>query len=114
MKQVTTLLRQSSLNSTFTSEVLRMTLGLTLSGNAVKVVLAEEGVYLLQASAPEKVGLSEMHRHIRTLQELGCPFVAEKESMEERGIRDSVFPVTREDRSTIAAILGESDLVIGC
>ena len=114
MKQVTTLLRQSPFNSTFTSEVLRMTLGLTLSGNAVKVVLAEEGVYLLQTPAPEKIGLSEIHRHVQTLQELGCLFLADQESVEERSIRDSVFPVTFKNRSAIADVLAESDLVIGC
>jgi len=114
MKQVTILLRHSPLSRTFTSESLRMTLVLTLSGNEVKVVLAEEGVYLLQASAPEQLGLTEIHRHVRTLQELGCLFVAEKESMDERGIPDAVFPVDQEDRRAIAGILSESDLVIGC
>lgn len=114
MKQVTTLLRQAPLGRTSTSEALRMTLGLTLAGNAVKVVLVEDGVFLLQASAPEKIGLTEIYRHVRTLQELGCPFVAEKESMDERGILDPVFPVHQEDRSAVAEILSGSDLVIGC
>ncbi len=114
MKEVITLLRQPPLNRTFISEMLRMSLGLTLSGNTVKVVLAEEGIYLLQAAVPEKIGLSEIHRHVQTLQELGCPFLAEQESRETRGIGDSIFPVTWVDRRTLGKILAESDFVIGC
>jgi len=114
MKEVITLLRRSPLEGTFLSEMLRMSLGLTLSGNGVKVVLAGEAVSLLQAPAPEKIGLTEIHRHVRTLQELGCPFLAEKEAADERGIADPLFPVTWVTRRTIGKTLAESDLVIGC
>jgi len=114
MTEVITLLRRPPLDGTFISEMLRMALGLTLSGNGVKVVLAGEAVYLLQTPAPEKIGLAEIDRHVRTLQELGCPFLAEKESAEKRGIADSLFPVTWLTRCTIGEILARSDLVIGC
>ncbi|NOY53800.1 MAG: DsrE family protein [Deltaproteobacteria bacterium] len=114
MKELVILLRKPPLERMFISEMLRMSLGMTLSGNRVKIVLAEEGVFLLQAPAPERIGLSEIHRHVRTLRELGCPFLAEKESMAERSIVETVFPVTRENRRTLGKILAGSDLVIGC
>jgi sulfur relay (sulfurtransferase) DsrF/TusC family protein len=113
VKQVATLIRTSPLNSALVSEALRMTLGLILTGNKVKVVFAENGVYLLKAVLPEMVGYSDIKRHMETLKEFGCEFLAEKESMEERGVAQSTFETLTEDRRKIAKVLGESDLVIG-
>lgn len=113
MKKVTTLIRQSPFNSALPAEALRMTLGLILSENKAQVVLTEDGVHLLRAVSPERIGGQDVHRHLRTLSEMGCDIIAEEESLEAMGIGDPAIQVTRKTRSEIAELLTTSDYVLG-
>ncbi len=111
MKSVTTVIRRSPFNSAMASEALRMSLGLVLKEIRVRVVFAEDGVYLLGDCAPETIEGPEVKRHIETLQEFGCELIAEQESLAARGISETAFDVQRMDRHTIARLLAESDRV---
>ncbi len=113
MKEVTTLIRQSPFNSALPAEVLRMTMGLILSENKVQVVLTEDGVQLLRAVLPERIGGQDVKRHLETLGELGCDIIAEVESLDARGIGDPAIEVMRKSRSEIAELLAASDTVLG-
>lgn len=113
MKQVTTLIRQSPFNFALPAEALRMTMGLILSENKVRVVLTENGVNLLRAVSPERIGGQDVQRHLKTLGELGCDIVAEEESLDASGIGDPAIEVIRKSRGEIAELLSESDTVLG-
>ena len=112
MKKVTVVIRKSPFNTLRNSEGLRMSIGLTLRDNAVRVVFAEDGVYTLAATAPEAVASPEVKRHIETLPMLGHELIAEKESLEERGIVNTRRKVGVQTRQEIARLIAESDVVI--
>lgn len=112
MKRVTTVIRQSPFNSLMTAEALRMSLGLTLADNEVKVVFVEEAVYLLEALATEEMGYPDLKRHVETLKEMGCELIAEKESLQERGLGGQSDLVDIRDRDEIHEIIQQSDRVI--
>ncbi|MDX1763078.1 MAG: DsrE family protein [bacterium] len=113
MKQVTTLIRESPFNAALPAEVLRMTLGLILSENKAQVILTEEGVNLLRSVSPARIGGQDVHRHLRTLAELGCPVIAEQESLDASGIGAPAIEVIAKSRREIANLLAESDYVLG-
>ncbi len=112
MKTVTTVIRCSPFNSMQASEALRMSLGLSLSSNRVRVLFAEDGVYLLGPVSVERIGFSEMERHIRTLLEVGCELWVESESLEARGLSRLNFDVKTAERNEVSRFLAESDLVM--
>ncbi len=111
MKTVTTVIRCSPFNSAIASEALRMSLGLVLGDNRVRVVFAEDGVYLLGDCSPETIEGPEVKRHIETLREFDCDLIAEQESLEARGMSETALEVKRMDRDEIARLLAESDRV---
>ncbi len=111
MKTVTTVIRRSPFNSAIASEALRMSLGLLIGNNRVRVVFAQDGVYLLGACSPESIQAPEVKRHIETLQEFGCELIAEAESLQSRGMSQTAFEVKQMNRDEIAHLLAESDRV---
>jgi sulfur relay (sulfurtransferase) DsrF/TusC family protein len=113
VKRVITVIRQSPFNSVVASEALRMSLGLTLADNKVTVVFIEDGVYLPVSLVGETIGYPDTKRHIETLKDLGCDLVAEKESLEKRGLVDQRVGVNISSRRKIHQIIEQSDRVIG-
>jgi sulfur relay (sulfurtransferase) DsrF/TusC family protein len=112
MKKVTVVLQKSPFNTLRNSEALRMSLGLTLAENAVRVVFVRNAVYCLLPAMPEKIKSPVFGRHIEMLQTLKCRLVAEKESLEERGIKDVKYNTEVMDRKEISRFIKESDSVI--
>lgn len=112
-KQVSVVVRSVPISTVRVAEALRMSVGLTLSGNAVRVVFAGDGVYALLPTAPETVGSQELAKPIETLLRLGHELVAERESLEAREIGPPAYEATQRTRAEIAVLLAESDVVIG-
>ncbi len=90
-----------------------MSVGLTLGGNAVRVILADDGVYALLPTAPETVGAQDLAKPIEMLLQLGHELVAERESLAARGVGQPAYGVAQRTRDEIAALLAESDVVMG-
>ncbi len=104
MKTTTVIISQSPLKTLRVAEALRMSVGLTLCGDAVQVLFVNDGVYTLLDTEPAKAGMPEYSRHIETLKELGHRLYAEHESLQERGlgpISNKAAIVTREETSRL-------------
>ncbi|MBI4316894.1 MAG: DsrE family protein [Chloroflexi bacterium] len=114
MKQSTVVIRKSTFNTLRNSEALRMSVGLTLADNAVQVVFIEDGVYALLPTAPELIGSGTLEKHIQTLLMLKHRLVAEKESLETRGLSPDRLKHKVEilPRDEIAGLLAHSAVVI--
>ncbi|MBI2955045.1 MAG: DsrE family protein [Chloroflexi bacterium] len=112
MKKAAVVIRKSPFNTLRNSEGLRMSVGLTLAENAVRVIFVDDGVYTLVAAKPEVVGSPEVKKHIDTLRALGHQLIAEKESLDGRGIANLGYRVDIKTRDEIAEIITESDAVI--
>ncbi len=112
MKKVTTVIRRSPFNSVIISEALRMSLGLTLTDNKVTVVFVEEGVYLLLSLSADVIGYPDLKRHIETLNMLGCELIAERESLEKRGLLCDSNEVNIKSRREIDQVIDRSDRII--
>jgi len=113
MKHVTMIIRKSPFSSILASEALRMSVGLIIMNNKIRLVLADEGVYNLQAVNHEKIKGPEVTRHLLTLQEFGCEIIAEQEALEANGIKECTVPVCLKSKQEIAQLLAESNYIIG-
>jgi len=113
VKRFTVVLRHSPFQTMRNFEALRMTVGLVMSDNEKTLVLVEDAVYLLSAKAhPEAVHRFDPAKHLEFLSDMEFPTWVEKESLEERGIRDLRFQAEVKSRAEIAALLAESDAVV--
>jgi sulfur relay (sulfurtransferase) DsrF/TusC family protein len=112
MKTTIVLISQSPLKTLRVAEALRMSVGLTLCDDAVQVVFVDDGVYALVGADPARVGMPEYARHVETLGQLGHRLVAERESLEERGIDRLAFTVDTVARAEVPALLVAGDCVI--
>ena len=112
MKKVTVIISKSPFNTLRNSEALRMSVGLTLADNAVQVVFVGDGVYTLLDNSPETIDSPELRKHIETLKMLKHQIIAEKESLDERGINNLAYEVEIKSREGIASLITESNAVI--
>jgi tRNA 2-thiouridine synthesizing protein C len=111
-KMISVILRKAPFRTVKNTEALRMSLGLTLRDDKVQVIFLEDGVYTLLKTSPEAIDSPSLARHIETLQGLDSLFIAELESLEERGIKELSIPVEIKTRAEIAGLLTQSDVVI--
>lgn len=112
MKKATVIVRKSPFNTLRNSEALRMGVGLTLRDNEVMVVFIDDGVHLLRQTSPSLIGSPEVRKHIEAIHALGHKLIAERESLEERGIESVDNRVDIRPRAEIANILAQSDAII--
>lgn len=116
MNQIAVLVHKSPFNTIRNSEGLRMAVGLTLEeDNKVTVVFVKDGVFLLGGVDPERIQSGTVKKHLETLRLLGHRLVAERESMEERGINPPEASAVKVDilsRHEVIKILSEANRVI--
>jgi sulfur relay (sulfurtransferase) DsrF/TusC family protein len=112
MKTTTVIISQAPLGTLRVAEALRMSVGLTLRDDAVQVLFVGDGVYALLQTAPEKVAMPDYIRHIETIKQLGHRILAERESLDERGIDQPTHGAEVISRSEVAGLLIESDGVV--
>jgi len=84
-----------------------MSVGLLLSDNKVRVVLMEDGVYLLGTLQPEIVGAQDINRHLQTLQDFGAEIIVDKKSIEARKNLQPTLDTVLKSREEIATILAD-------
>ncbi|OGV97668.1 MAG: hypothetical protein A3I04_00920 [Nitrospinae bacterium RIFCSPLOWO2_02_FULL_39_110] len=89
-----------------------MSLGLTLANNAVRVVFVRDAVYSLLPAKPDEIKSPAFGRHIEMLNTLKCRVVAEKESIEEKGIGEIKYNIEVKDRKGVIELIKDSDSVI--
>jgi sulfur relay (sulfurtransferase) DsrF/TusC family protein len=112
MATVAVLLRSAPFGSRRSAEALRMSVGQTLADNQVRLIFAADAVYILSDVQPDLIEGGEVRRPLETLRMLGHSLLAERESLEERGIErvpEGIRPVSRAE---VAEALLHSDVVI--
>ena len=113
MKKIIVLLRHSPFQTMRHFEALRMSVGLTMSDNPKEIVFVDDGVYLLSPRVdPARLSGFDPYTHLEMLHDMECPFVAEKESLEARGIETLRYPAEVRSRAEIARMLAEGNVVI--
>ncbi len=90
-----------------------MAVGLTLEeSNKVTIIFVKDGVYLIGNVAPERIQSGIVKKHLDALRMLGHRLVAERESMEERGIKEPSLRVDVLSRAEVIKLLSEANRVI--
>ncbi len=113
MKHVTVIINKSPLSSIMVSEVLRMSVGLIIMNNKVRLVFAADGVYSLGLVDHERIDGPEITKHLLTLQEFGCELIAEEDAVKLAALDKVSVPIQLKNKQEIAQMLTESDAVIG-
>jgi len=113
MKHVTIIISKSPFSSVLASEALRMSVGMIIMNNKLRLILSEEGVYNLNVTNHAIIQGPEVTRHLHTLQEFGCEIIAEQEAVDAGNIKDFSVSVLLKNRQEISQLLTESDYVIG-
>ncbi len=113
MTEIIVLIHKTPFNTLRNSEGLRMSVGLTLEDdNKVTVIFVDDGVHMLRRTNPELIQSGIIHKHLDTLRLLGHRVVAEKESLEERGIEELGTEVDIIPRARVLEMLSKADRVI--
>ncbi|VVB85099.1 DsrE/DsrF-like family protein [uncultured archaeon] len=112
MKNITVIVRNLPLNTRRNAEALRMSVGLTLCGDKVTVIFMDDGVYSATPAKPELVGAPTLKKEFEALPMMKCAMIADKPSMEKRGVKSLVSNVKAAGRDEIVRTIEGSDIVI--
>jgi sulfur relay (sulfurtransferase) DsrF/TusC family protein len=112
MKKITVIVRNLPLNTRRNAEALRMSVGLTLQGDKVTVIFMDHGVYTATQMKPELINIPPPKKEFEVLSMLNCPLIADKPSLEKRGIMSLHSNVNVASRDEIVRTINESDIVI--
>lgn len=112
MKKITVIVRNLPFNTRRNAEALRMSVGLTLREDKVTVIFMDDGVYTATRIKPEIIRFSPLDREFGALAMLKCRLLADKPSLEKRGIKELVENINTVDREEIVRTINESDIVI--
>jgi sulfur relay (sulfurtransferase) DsrF/TusC family protein len=112
MKRIAVIVRNLPLNTRRNAEALRMSVGLTLVGDRVTVIFMEDGVYTATHIKPELLNFAPLNKEFEALSMLKCTLLADKPSMERRGINNLIANVKPTERQEIVNTITESDIVI--
>lgn len=107
-RSVVFLVRSPPVASGWTSEALRVAVGMTLAeGNRITVVFLGSGVLAMAPQNPESAEALGLREHIETLRELGVRLVVEREACARFGI----FPEVAEaaDRDVVVSLLANAE-----
>jgi sulfur relay (sulfurtransferase) DsrF/TusC family protein len=112
MKKITVIVRNLPFNTRRNAEALRMSVGLTLREDKVTVIFTDDGIYSATPTKPESINLASLDREFGALSMLKCKLLADKSSMEIRGISDIIDKIQPVEREEIVRTITESDIVI--
>ncbi len=112
MKKITVIVRNLPLNTKRNAEALRMSVGLTLREDKVTVIFMDDGVYTATPIKSEAINLKPLHKEFEALSMLNCALLADRPSMEKRGIKELLENVKAAGRDEIVGRITESDIVI--
>lgn len=106
------IVRNLPLNTRRNAEALRMSVGLTLRDDKVMVVFIDDGVYTAAHINPELINFPSSKQEFAALSMLKCSMLADKPSMQKRGINNLLENVRAAEREEIVRTITESDIVI--
>jgi sulfur relay (sulfurtransferase) DsrF/TusC family protein len=112
MKKIAVIVRNLPLNTRRNAEALRMSVGLTLVGDKVTVIFMEDGVYTATHIKPELLNFAPLDREFEAFSMLKCTLLADKSSLEKRGISELIANVKPTEREELVNTITESDIVI--
>ncbi len=112
MKKITVIVRHLPLNTRRNAEALRMSVGLTLREDKVTVIFMDDGIYTATPARPELINLQPLNKEFEALSLLECPLMADKPSMEKRGIKSLITNIRAAEREEIVRTITDSDIVI--
>ena len=112
MKKITVIVRNFPFNTRRNAEALRMSVGLTLREDKVTVIFMDDGVYTATSIKPERINFPPMDREFGALRMLKSTLLADKPSMEKRGIKELIENIKTADREEIVRTMNESDIII--
>ncbi len=112
MKKITVIVRTLPMNTRRNAEALRRSVGLTLREDKVTVIFLDDGVYSATRTKPELVTFKPSTKEFEALSMLKCPMLADKLSMQKRGISTLVANVRAIEREELVKTITESDIVI--
>ncbi len=112
MKKITVIVKNLPMNTRRNSEALRMSVGLTLCGDNVTVIFLDDGVHSAAPAKPELIGAPTLKKEFEALPMMKCEMLADKPSLEKRGIKNLVPNVKQAGRDEIVRIITGSDIVI--
>lgn len=112
MKTITVIVKNLPFNTRRNAEALRMSVGLTLREDKVNVIFMDDGIYSATRSNPEKIRFPSMDREFGALKMMKCTLLADRYSMEKRGIKELIENIRISDREEIIKIMNESDIII--
>ncbi len=112
MKNITVIVRNLPFNTRKNSEALRMSVGLTLRDDKVTVIFIDDGVYTATPARPEMINSPAPVKEFEALRMLQCRMLADKVSLEKRGLRELIRDIRPAEREEIVETMTESDIVI--
>ncbi len=112
MKKITVVVRNLPLNTRRNAEALRMSVGLTLREDKVTVIFMDDGVHTATHIKPELAGFNSLDKEFGALSMLRCSLLADKPSLQKRGIKKLIENVKPAEREEIVRTITESDIVI--
>ena len=112
MKKITVIVRNLPFNTRRNAEALRMSVGLTLREDKVTVIFMDDGVYTASRTKPELIHFAPLDREFGALAMLKCRLLADKPSLEERGVPEVLEHINPVERAEIVRTITESDIVI--
>ncbi len=89
-----------------------MSVGLTLREDKVTVIFMDDGVYTATPAKPELINLAPSKKEFEALLMLNCTLLADKPSIEMRGIKNLLSNVKAAGRDEIVNTITGSDIVI--
>ena len=112
MKNIAVIVRNLPFNTRRNAEALRMSVGLTLREDKVTVIFIDDGVYTATRTKPEIINIPPPVREFGALTMLKCRMIADKPSLEKRGIKELIENIQILERKEIVRTISESDIVI--
>jgi sulfur relay (sulfurtransferase) DsrF/TusC family protein len=112
VKNIVVIVRNLPFNTRKNAEALRMSVGLTLREDKVTVIFIDDGVYSATPTKAELINVPPPVREFGALNMLKCRILADKTSLEKRGIHGVLENINPVDREEIIRTINESDIVI--
>ena len=112
MKKISVIVRNLPFNTRKNAEALRMSVGLTLREDKVTVIFIDDGVYTATPTKSEIINVPPPVREFGALTMLKCKLLADKPSLDKRGIRELIENINIVEREEIVRTISESDIVI--
>jgi len=112
MKHIAIIVRNLPFNTRRNAEALRMSVGLTLREDKVTVIFIDDGVYTATRAKREIINIPPPVREFGALSMLKCNMLADKPSLEKRGIKEILENIKCVEREEIIRTINESDIVI--